>query len=176
MLSVGRLGVILVGLLAVACGGGALNLKPGAMPEDGDFTGVWYSTQYGEMHFVQNGAAVQGRYGKDERKGTIAGEADGDLMTFEWVEMKAMVANNPQETRGHGYFRYVVADNGEHRIEGRWGLGDDHTSGGTWEAYRMKNRSPEVGGGGGDSGGGFDGDEEDDDFGGDDEEEDEDFL
>lgn len=176
MRSIGWLGAISIGLVLSACGGGGANLRPGPMPAGGSFTGVWYSTEYGEMHLVQNGAAIQGRYAKDERKGTIHGEADGDLMTYEWVEMKAMVANRPQETRGHGYFRYVIKkENDEHRLEGKWGLGDDYESGGTWEAYKMKGREPDVSQGGDSGGGGsdFDDDDEGDDFGGDD---DDDFL
>ena len=172
-------------LVATGCGG-ALNRKPGAMPQGGHFTGVWFSQQYGEMHIIQNGAAVQGRYFKDERKGTITGEAEGDLMEFEWVERKAMVANRPNEARGRGYFRYIIKKNGdyeEHRLEGEWGIDDNDTGGGPWSAYRMKNREPEVapssggGGGGGassddydDEGGGYEeeeeesGDEEDEDY------------
>ena len=96
------------------------------MPENGTFTGVYYSPQYGEMHMVQNGNAVVGKYKKDERGGKIQGEVDGDLMRFEWTEYKAMVSNRPQTTRGHGYFRYMVdASNGDHLLKGRWGLDDD---------------------------------------------------
>ena len=132
--------------LAGACGGGSSAIVPGNMPDEGTFTGVYHSTEYGEMHMVQDGSTVHGRYELDERRGTIQGEVEGDVLHFEWVENKAMVSNRPQETRGHGYFRYVIdASNGEHLLKGRWGLGDDDTNGGEWNAYKMKNREPDLG-------------------------------
>jgi len=159
-----RFVIVMVGLLALGCGG-TMGRSAGAMPPGGSFTGVWFSGQYGEMHIIQNGAAIQGRFVKDERKGTIIGEAEGDLIEFEWVEKKAMVANRPNESRGRGYFRYVIKMNGEreeHRLEGEWGIDDDSSGGGPWTAYKMRNREPDVapqGGGGGGGGGGYDDDE-----------------
>lgn len=157
MTGMGRLWIVAIGLVAMGCGG-AMNRSPGTMPQGGSFTGVWFSGEYGEMHIVQNGAAIQGRFFKDERKGTIHGEAEGDLIEFEWIEKKAMVANRPNESRGHGYFRYIIKMNGsveEHRLEGEWGIDDNDSGGGPWTAYKMRNREPDVSsvntGGGGSS-------------------------
>jgi hypothetical protein len=143
MRSAFALGIVVV---LVGCGGsGNAAVKPGPMPENGTFTGVYYSPQYGEMHMVQNGNAVVGKYKKDERSGKIQGEADGDLMRFEWTEYKAMVSNRPQSTRGHGYFRYMVdASNGDHLLKGRWGLEDNDTNGGDWSAYKSKKGEPDL--------------------------------
>jgi hypothetical protein len=133
-------------VVLVGCGGsGNPNIKPGPMPENGTFTGVYFSPQYGEMHMVQNGNAVVGKYKKDERSGKIQGEADGDVMRFEWTEYKAMVSNRPQQSRGHGYFRYMVdASNGDHLLKGRWGLNDDDNTGGEWSAYKSKKGEPDL--------------------------------
>jgi hypothetical protein len=132
-------------VLLLGCGGGKPAVKAGPMPENGTFTGVFYSPQYGEMHMVQNGNAVVGKYKKDERGGKIQGEVDGDLMRFEWTEFKAMVSNRPQTTRGHGYFRYMVdASNGDHLLKGRWGLDDDDSNGGEWSAYKSKKGEPDL--------------------------------
>ena len=137
----GLLGAVLV----IGCGGGGTNLTAGTMPPEGTFTGVYFSPQYGEMHMVQNGSAVVGKFKKDERSGDIQGETEGDLMRFEWTELKAMVSNRPQETRGHGYFRYMLdSTNGDHVLKGRWGLGDDDTSGGEWNAYKSRSREPDL--------------------------------
>ena len=134
-----------IAVVLAGCGGGNANIKPGPMPDNGTFTGVYYSPQYGEMHMVQNGNAVVGKYKKDERSGRIQGEADGNLMRFEWTEYKAMVSNRPQETRGHGYFQYMVdASNGDHVLKGRWGLGDDDTGGGEWSAYKSRKQEPDL--------------------------------
>jgi hypothetical protein len=132
--------------LAGACGGsGSADIKPGPMPDNGTFSGVYFSPQYGEMHLVQNGSAVVGKYKQDEREGQIQGEANGNLLRFEWTEYKAMVSNRPQITRGHGYFRYMVdAGNGDHLLKGRWGLNDDDTAGGDWNAYKSKSREPDL--------------------------------
>lgn len=138
-----RTGILsLVAILAGgACGASNASIKPGAMPDDGSFSGVYFSPQYGEMRLTQNGSAVIGEYTKDERSGKIQGEANGDLLRFEWRETKAMVANRPQETRGHGYFRYMVdASNGDHILKGRWGLLDDDAEGGEWNAYKSRTR------------------------------------
>jgi hypothetical protein len=135
-------------VMAIAIGGCAASnaaIKSGPMPSDGSFTGVYFSPQYGEMHVVQNGNAVVGKYTKDERAGRIQGEADGDVMRFEWTESKSMVSNRPQESRGHGYFRYMIdASNGDHVLKGRWGLGDDDSNGGEWNAYKSRTRQPEL--------------------------------
>lgn len=129
---------------SVGCGSGPTGPKSAAMPEGGNWSGVYFSPQYGEMHLVQNGSAVRGRYKKDERTGDIQGEADGNLLEFQWVEYKALVSNRPQETRGHGYFQYFVDPNsGDHVLKGRWGIGDNNTNGGEWNAYRSRTREPD---------------------------------
>jgi hypothetical protein len=129
-----------------ACGGGNMaEVKAGPMPAEGNFSGVYFSPQYGEMHLVQNGSAVVGRYKKDERSGSIQGEADGDLMRFEWKELKAMVSNRPQTTIGHGYFRYLIDPaNGDHVLKGRWGLDDSDMNGGEWNAYKSRKLEPDL--------------------------------
>jgi hypothetical protein len=137
---------IAIGWLVIGCGGGStVNIDPGTMPENGTYTGVYFSPQYGEMHLVQNGSAVVGKYKKDERSGKIQGEAEGDVLRFEWTEYKAMVSNRPQETRGHGYFRYMIdASNGDHILKGRWGLNDENSTGGEWNAYKSRSREPDL--------------------------------
>ena len=137
---------VVMWLLAACAGGGEMaDVKPGPMPAEGNFTGVYFSPQYGEMHLVQNGTAVVGKYKKDERSGSIQGEADGDVMKFEWKELKAMVSNRPSETIGHGYFRYMVDPaNGDHVLKGRWGLDDSDTNGGEWNAYKSRKMEPDL--------------------------------
>ncbi|MDH5672382.1 MAG: hypothetical protein OEZ06_09545 [Myxococcales bacterium] len=131
-------------LTMLGCGGGGANVSAGPMPDGGNWTGVYFSPQYGEMHMVQSGTDIRGTYKKDERSGTLQGETDGNLMRFEWKEFKAMVSNRPQETVGHGYFHYMIdpAD-GSHVLKGRWGLDDDDSGGGEWNAYRSKSREPD---------------------------------
>ncbi len=160
---------------AAGCGGGggSANIDVGPMPEGGSYTGVWHSPQYGEMHMVQTGSAVVGRYQKDERQGRIQGTVQGDVLRFEWTEARQMVAGVPQTTRGRGYFRYTIDQSDTHNILGEWGIDDSETGGGPWNAYKLKNRRPEVepASTGGEAGGddlGSDDLGSDDDLGGDD--------
>jgi hypothetical protein len=136
---------VLLALSAAACGSKVPEIVAGKMPEGGNFTGVYFSPQYGEMNMIQNGSAVIGEYKQEMRTGKIQGEASGDLMKFEWIERKALVSNRAQETRGHGYFRYVVDPaNGDHILKGEWGLGDAQLGGGPWNAYKAKNKEPKL--------------------------------
>ncbi len=131
--------------LFVGCGGSSANVKSGPMPDNGTWSGVYHSPQYGDMNLIQNGSSVVGDYKMEMRTGKIQGEAEGDLLRFEWVEHKAMVSNRPQETRGHGYFKFVVdKGNGDHVLKGEWGMGDNDTGGGEWNAYKLKNKEPHL--------------------------------
>lgn len=150
--------------LSACGGGGSANVSPGAMPTNGSFTGVWFSPQYGEMHMLQQGANVIGEYRKDEREGRIQGTAQGDLLRFEWTEERMLVQGRPTITRGRGYFQYRVGDDDRHNILGEWGIDDDETGGGEWNAYRLRNRRPELSTDS--SGGGSDIESFDDDGGG----------
>jgi hypothetical protein len=128
-----------------ACGGGVPEVVAGPMPDGGNFTGVYFSPQYGEMNMIQNGSAVVGEFKQELRSGKIQGEASGDLLHFVWTERKAMVSNRAQETRGHGYFRYIVdKGNGDHLLKGEWGLGDAQAGGGPWNAYKAKTKEPHL--------------------------------
>ena len=105
-------------LSSVGCGGGGVNVPEGPMPQGGTFSGVWHSPQYGEMHMVQTGQQVIGEYTKDERSGRIQGTVRGNVMRFEWSEQREMVSGVAQTTRGRGYFRYAIGDDGDHYIQG----------------------------------------------------------
>lgn len=130
----------------LACGGGgAADIEAGTMPQGGSFTGVFHSPQYGEMNMIQTGDSVRGEYKKDEREGKITGTVEGDILRFEWVERKEMVANRPTETKGRGYFRYLIdKSNGDHVIKGEWGIGVQESGGGPWNAWKSKHSEPKL--------------------------------
>lgn len=154
---------LLLVTLSFGCGGAASGVTAATMPENGNFSGVYHSPQYGDMNVIQNGSSVVGEYKQEMRHGKLQGEAEGDLLRFEWTEYKAMVSNRPQETRGHGYFKYMIDKaNGDHVLKGEWGLGDNETGGGEWNAYKQKNKEPHLSSedSGGDNGGGSGGSDE----------------
>lgn len=129
----------------VGCGASTPEINAGKMPEGGNFSGVYFSPQYGEMNLIQNGNAVVGEYKHEMRSGKLQGEVDGDLLHFTWTEAKAMVSNRAQQSKGKGYFRYVVdASNGDHVLKGEWGLGDNEVGGGPWNGYKAKNKQPRL--------------------------------
>jgi hypothetical protein len=146
---------LLVFVLAAGCGGGATAaIKANPMPAGGNFTGVYFSPQYGEMNVIQTGNSVVGEFKKDERSGRINGTVEGDLLRFDWVEEKAMVSNRPTESKGRGYFRYLIdATNGDHILKGEWGIGDDETGGGPWNAWKSTRSQPKLSGSDKSSGG-----------------------
>lgn len=145
-----RLPLGLVALtLIVGCGGASVDakIKPGPMPAGGDFSGVYHSPQYGEMNLIQTGNAVVGEYKKDERTGRINGAVEGDLLRFDWVERRALVANKPVETKGKGYFKYMIdPSNNEHVIKGEWGIGSQMTGGGPWNGWKSLRSKPRLSG------------------------------
>lgn len=138
---------LLFGLAAttlLACGGSPqqVTLRAGPMPDEGSFTGVWYSPQYGTMNILQTGRDVIGEYDNEQGiEGTFEGRADGDLLRFQWTQERDLVIGHPVVTRGRGYFRYSIDDNGDHRIDGEWGL-DQRNAGHPWTAVRDR-RNPE---------------------------------
>ncbi len=114
------------------------------MPSNGTFTGVWFSPQYGRMDLMQQGASVVGEYTKDERHGRLQGYAKGDVLRFEWHERREMIVGRPIETRGRGYFRYVVDADGDHKLVGEWGHDDDEIGGGPWNGVKSKKLKPKL--------------------------------
>lgn len=136
--------LVLAPLVIGGCGGGGVNIPEGPMPQGGSFSGVWHSPQYGEMQMVQTGQSVVGEYTKDERTGRVQGTVRGNVMRFEWSEQREMVAGRPITTRGRGYFRYAIGDDGDHYIRGEWGVDDNMTGGGEWNAVRDRRRQPTL--------------------------------
>ena len=147
-------------LSVAGCGGGGVSVPAGPMPPNGSYTGVWHSPQYGEMHMVQTGSNVVGEYTKDERHGRIQGTVHGNVMNFEWTEERELISGVPNVTRGRGYFRYDIGEDGDHYIRGEWGHDSNRSGGGEWNAVRDRRRRPEVGG----TSGGGSGDDDFEDF------------
>jgi len=137
-------------LLLGGCGGTEKVVTPGPMPQGGTFTGVWFSPQYGEMHMVQTGATVVGKYEKGERTGRIQGHVSGDLMRFQWTEKREMIVGRPTETVGRGYFRIFLDETeGVYKFLGEWGHDQEDMGGGPWNGVKSKKQRPNLGDGSG---------------------------
>lgn len=142
-----RVTSLLFALSLAACGGSSgrtASVSAGPMPTGGSFTGVWHSPQYGEMHLVQTNTTVIGEYEKDHRKGRLQGGVKGNVLRFYWEEERELVQGRSSKTNGRGYFVYEIGDDKRHYIRGEWGIDHDEIGGGTWNAYRLQNRTPEL--------------------------------
>ena len=125
-----------------ACGGGSANIRIGTMPDGGTYNGVWQSPQYGNMHMCQSGSQIVGDYEKDERRGRIQGTIQGDVLRFQWEERRELVGGRPQVSRGRGYFRLEIGQDGDQYFRGEWGMDDSETGGGPWNGAKLRRRRP----------------------------------
>jgi hypothetical protein len=124
------------------------NIKAGDMPEGADWTGVYYSQLYGNLHLIQEGNTVSGKWIRPskDRWGEVHGSATGDLVRFTWVE-HTIGAIGPSANRdGKGYFKYKrpPGDNVDDTIEGEIGRGKDE-AGDAWDAIKQRNVKPDPG-------------------------------
>lgn len=135
----------------VACGGAtssvksADHIKGGSMPDGGEWDGVYYNQRLGFLHITVSSGAAQGawRTTAGDKWGELFGEVNGDVLKFSWTERKIGVVGPAAESKGHGYFRYVMPKKGEaHELKGEWGLGEDAV-GQPWDCVKQLNQEPD---------------------------------
>lgn len=158
-------------LSLTACAGGpgggkTASVTPGEMPQDGTWTGVWYSELYGYLHIVQDGNAVVGKWIRPhkDRWGELKGEATGDVLKFEWTEHVVDLVGPNANKSGRGYFKYKrpAGDNVDDTFSGETGFDKDEV-GYPWDGVKQRNVKPDlesIGGGGAAEVGGGDWDSE----------------
>lgn len=121
-------------------------VKAADMPADGDWTGVYYSPVYGNLHLVKEGNAVNGKWrtAAGDKWGELHGEVTGDLLRYQWSETTIGMVGPSAKSNGKGYFKYVVPkeDNAPHEIHGEWGLKESEV-GSTWDAIKQVNQQPD---------------------------------
>jgi hypothetical protein len=141
--------VLAVASTLAACGPGSgevkhANVKPGSLPEGGEWNGVYYSTTFGYLHLVSDNKSANGawRTTAGDAWGEMSGECDGDLLRFQWTERKIGAIGADATKKGHGYFKYTIPTPGEpHKIVGEWGLGESD-AGNPWEAVKQIRMEP----------------------------------
>ena len=139
--------------LAAGCGGaeGYKKVTAGPMPAMGNWDGVYYSEAYGRMELTDNGnGTVVGLYEGDRYHGKIEGVPEGDLLNFKWTQWDEDLNGKSRETTGHGYFRYVVKEEGTAQksrltayAEGEWGYLEAN-SGHPWVAVRFPDGTKKI--------------------------------
>lgn len=139
--------------LLVGCGGneGYKKLVAGQLPDMGNWDGVYYSDAYGRMELSDNGnGTIVGLYEGERFHGKIEGTAEGDLLNFKWTQWNEDLNGKSRETKGQGYFRYVIKEEGTmeksrptHYIEGEWGYLDAN-SGNTWSCVKFPQNTKKI--------------------------------
>lgn len=131
---------------ASACGGSQKSVdslpKAESMPEFGDWTGVFFSPTYGYLHLIREGDTVSGKWRttSGDKWGQMHGPVTGDLFKYDWEETTIGMVGPSATRHGHGFFKYVKAENDE--IRGEWGLDDDYR-GVTWSAVKQARMKPD---------------------------------
>jgi hypothetical protein len=133
-----------------ACGGSQKSTstipKAGDMPEGGEWTGVYFSPTYGNLHIVKEGADISGKWrtAEGDKWGEMHGEVNGNLFHFEWKETTIGMVGPSATTTGRGYFQYYrpPGDNVNDELHGEWGLGTEET-GVPWTAVKQRNVKPD---------------------------------
>jgi hypothetical protein len=133
------------------CGGAGqgklADVQAGAMPERGDWTGVWFSELYGYLHMVQEGSRVDGKWirPQKDRWGELHGEADGDLLKFSWTEYVTDALGPNTKHQGKGYFKYSRPQgaNVDDIFAGQIGRGEDEV-GDPWDAVKQRDIKPDL--------------------------------
>ena len=145
----------LAALPLTACGGASgakvANVKAGSMPEGQVWTGVYYSQQFGELHLVESGDNIVGKWkAKDESKwGKMSGTVQGNVFHFAWDEYQSGFAiGKAGHQHGKGYFVYGMNKDNQPALTGEYGNDEDET-GAPWNAMKEKDRKPHLEGIGG---------------------------
>ncbi len=135
-----------------ACSGGAggakvANVTPGDMPESADWTGVYYSPLYGNIHLVQEKGTVSGKWLRPvkDRWAELHGSVTGNLFKFTWTEY-TIGAIGPNSTKtGKGYLVYSRPEgaNVDDVIKGELGRDQDET-GDPIDAIKQRNVMPDL--------------------------------
>jgi hypothetical protein len=141
-------------------------VSAGDMPQGADWNGVYFSELYGNLHLVQDGNTIIGKWQRPQkdRWGEVKGTATGDLIRFAWTEHTVGAVGPNSARHGKGYLKYRRPA-GEHVVDevvGEIGRGDDEV-GEPWDAKKQTNIKADLGSiggtGAGDIGGGdWDGD------------------
>ena len=125
--------LIVLSLFAFVLGCGPKAKLPDAqpLPAGQSWAGVWYSSQFEHMYLRQVGEEVHGIY-TYKFGGTIDGKANGNLLTFTWIEPGDKTEAR-RDVTGKGWLA-MNRDGDLIKIKGEWGYNDEMTGGGVWDA------------------------------------------
>jgi hypothetical protein len=140
-----------VALALAACGRAkpakTAKVESGPMPADAEWSGVYYSPAFGTLHLVQEGNLVNGRWQRPTKGkwGELQGNANGNLLRFDWKEYTTGLVGPNSTKSGKGYFQYSrpSGDNVDDLIAGQVGRDEDEV-GTPWDAVKQRNVKPDL--------------------------------
>jgi hypothetical protein len=150
--------LVLVPSVLAGCAGNeglhAANLKPGDMPADESWNGVYYHPVYGYLHMVQNDNNIVGRWKRTDQSawGEMSGVATGNVVHFQWKEHKYGLVGPAAEQHGKGYFVYKVNNEKIPELDGQFGVDQDEV-GADWHNVKQMRMKPDLNSIKGDTGG-----------------------
>src|SRR5690606_25259295 len=94
------------------------HIQPAAMPDGGEWRGVYYNPLYGMLHITESGGAIQGAWRTEagDKWGELYGEVEGNLLKYSWKEHKIGIVGANATSEGKGYFIYTVPNPGEPHV------------------------------------------------------------
>ena len=139
----------------VGCGEpSAKTVTGGEMPPGETWKGVYFHPVYGNLHMVEAGENVVGRWKHANQSawGELSGTKSGNVLTFTWKEHKVGLVGAAAESHGRGHFQYAKNDDNIPILTGEYGLNDDD-SGSSWNCVKQLNVPPDLKSVSGDTGG-----------------------
>lgn len=142
-------GVVTAGGALVACGGqeGAkfANVKPGEMPADQTWVGVYYNPVYGYLHVVDNGGNIVGRWKRTDASswGELSGTAEGNVLHYSWTEHKYGAIGPSSDLHGSGVFVYKMGNDKFGELDGQYAI-DGQSDIGNWHCVKQNNIKPDL--------------------------------
>jgi hypothetical protein len=142
--------------LALACTGGALvacggqgakfqNIKGGEMPQGQSWLGVYYSQVYGYLHMIEQDGNIVGRWKRTDSShwGELSGTVDGNVMHYTWKEHDYGAVGPSGDTKGSGYFVYLMGQNNIPELKGKYSVDESDTSA-EWNVVKQVNMKPDI--------------------------------
>jgi len=148
------------GLALGGCKGGAESAastpKAGEMPPGESWQGVYFHPIFGNLHLVEQGTNVVGRWKRADASawGELEGTVEGNLVRYKWTEHKIGLVGASASSKGKGWFKYTPAkeEKGSAELDGKFGL-DDAEPEADWHCVKQQRVTPDLDSVNGDTGG-----------------------
>ena len=113
---------------------------PGAMPEGGNWRGVYQGPYHIALNVWTEGTKASGNWrAVGDREGEFSGTIFGNMLILNWSER---AAKNAERYAGRGYFVYSVPAGGKpHQLYGEWGVGKTGVTSPWWAVNAATNRA-----------------------------------